>query len=102
AGRGGTVESLEWTPDDFGLAPCALRDLYADGPEASAAVVWGVLAGGDGPAARVVLANAAAALVAAGRAATPAAGVALARDALESGRARRGLEQLLHCSRETG
>jgi anthranilate phosphoribosyltransferase len=100
--RGGTVVSLEWTPADFGLAACELQELYADGPEASAAVVREVLAGGGGPAARVVLANAAAALVAAERAATPAAGVALARAAVESGGARRGLEQLQHLSRETG
>jgi anthranilate phosphoribosyltransferase len=98
--RGDVVCNLEWTPSDFGLAACDLQDLYADGPEASAAVLRAVLAGADGPAARVVLANAAAALLAAERVATPREGVALASDAVASGRAARCLEQLLHCSRE--
>jgi anthranilate phosphoribosyltransferase len=68
--------------------------LRADGPEESAAVVRAVLEGGDGAARRVVLANAAAALLAAERVATPAEGVARAADAVDSGRARRVLERL--------
>ena len=98
--RDGTVRSLEWTPADFGLAACSLEDLRADGPEASARVIRNVLAGADGPATRVVLANAAAALFAAERVATPELGVTLARAALASGRAQHGLEQLLHLTRE--
>jgi anthranilate phosphoribosyltransferase len=99
--RGGAVASWEWTPADFGLEPCAVADLRAEGPEASAAVVRGVLEGRDGPAARVVLANAAAALVAAERVRDPAEGVARARAALAEGRARAVLERLVACSWET-
>jgi anthranilate phosphoribosyltransferase len=90
----GRVSAWEWTPDDFGLAPCPLAELSADGPEQSAAVVRAVLEGRDGAARRVVLANAAAALLAAERVATPAEGVARAADAVDSGRARRVLERL--------
>jgi anthranilate phosphoribosyltransferase len=95
---GGRVRAWEWTPDDFGLGPCALDELRADGPAESAAVVRAVLDGQGGPARRVVLANAAAALLAAERAATPAEGVALAEEALTAGRARRVLERLVACS----
>src|SRR5262249_17741516 len=60
--RGAAVSVHEWTPADFGLAGCCLEDLHADSIEASAAVIRDVLNGVDGPALRVVLANAAAAL----------------------------------------
>jgi anthranilate phosphoribosyltransferase len=53
-----------------------------------------VLAGEPVPASRVVLANAAAALLAAGKAASPAEGVTLASQALYGGAARRVLEIL--------
>ncbi len=56
--------------------------------------------GRDGPAARVVLANAAAALLAAERVATPAEGVRLAAAALADGAARRVLERLAACSQK--
>jgi anthranilate phosphoribosyltransferase len=98
--RGGRVSAWEWKPDDFGLAPCALEDLRAGGAGASAAVIRGVLEGGDGPAARVVLANAAAALLAAEQVATPRAGVDRARAALAGGRARAVLDRLAACSHE--
>jgi anthranilate phosphoribosyltransferase len=97
---GGTVTAHEWTARDFGLEPCAAGDLYADGPAASAAVLRSVLAGDDGPATRVVLANAAAALVTAGRVPGLRDGVALARVTLSSGQARRVLDRLAACSRE--
>jgi anthranilate phosphoribosyltransferase len=91
--RGNAVEALEWRPVDFGLEHCPLEALRVDGPAASAALLRSVLAGEPGPAARVVLANAAAALLAAERVATLAQGVALAEAAVAGGQARRVLEQ---------
>lgn len=92
--RDGRVESFEWFPSDFGLEPAAIADWKADGPDASAATIRGVLAGEDGPARRVVLANAAAALLVSGRASGLPEGVALAAKAIDSGEARRVLEGL--------
>jgi anthranilate phosphoribosyltransferase len=92
--RGGRVSAWEWTPADFGLEPCALAELRADGPEESAAVIRGVLDGHDGPARRMVLANAAAALLAAERVGSPGEGVARAAEAIDTGRARQILERL--------
>ncbi len=94
---GHRVVSFEWTPADFGLEPCLLSDLSADGPADSAAKVRAILETGEGPAARVVLANAAAALLAANRVDTLAKGVAQAREALFRGRAREVLRRLLTC-----
>lgn len=96
--RGETVTSHEWAPADFGLEPCRLVDLHADGPKASAVVLRSVLDGADGPPRRVVLANAAAALLVADRAATLPEAVARAADAIDSGRAREVLERLVACN----
>jgi anthranilate phosphoribosyltransferase len=97
--RGHEVSAWEWTPEDFGLARCAVEELRANGPQESAAVIRAVLAGEDGPARRVVLANAAAALLAADRVTTPREGVARAAAALDDGRARTVLERLIECSK---
>jgi anthranilate phosphoribosyltransferase len=90
----GHVISDEWTPADFGLASCRVEELAADGPEQSAALIQAVLAGIDGPAARVVQANAAAALLVVGRVTCLAEGVALAEEAVRTGRAARVLAEL--------
>jgi anthranilate phosphoribosyltransferase len=95
----GKVTAFEWTPADFGLADCSLGELSADGPEASAARVREVIAGREGPAYRVTLANAAAALLVAGKAATLADGVTRARGAVASGGAARVLAGLVEASR---
>jgi anthranilate phosphoribosyltransferase len=92
--RHGRVEAFEWTPADFGLDPAPADTLKADGPAASAAVIRGVLAGEDGPARRIVLANAAAALLVAGRAGSLPEGVARAEGAIDSGAARQLLAGL--------
>src|SRR5439155_8492568 len=56
--QGSEVTVREWTPVDFGLAPCRLDELRAATPEESASVIRRVLAGEDGAPARVALANA--------------------------------------------
>ena len=85
-------------PADFGLVPCTLADLRVDSAEESAERIRAILAGDPGPAARVVLANAAAALLAAERVETLAEGVALARETVASGRARDVLQRLAACA----
>jgi anthranilate phosphoribosyltransferase len=98
--RGSTVRGAEWTPADFGLEPCSSAELAVAGVEDSARVIRAILAGDDGPAARVVVVNAAAALLAAERVGTLAEGVARARAALAEGRARQVLDRLIRASRE--
>ena len=95
----GEITAYEWTPADFGLAPCRLDELRVQGPEESAAVIRGVLKGTEGPALRVVLANAAAALLAADRVTTLVEGVERAAAAVVDGRAAWVLDGLV---RESG
>ena len=92
----GTVTALEWSPDEFGLELCRADELAASGPEASAAIIRSILAGEESAARRVVLANAAAALLAAERVSSLPEGVAQAAEAIDRGAARRVLEQLAH------
>jgi anthranilate phosphoribosyltransferase len=99
--RDGRVTSLVWAPEDFGLARCNAEELHADGPAQSAAIIRGVLNGADGAARRIVLVNAAAALLAAECAASPREGVTLAQAAIDSQRARDVLEKLIACSNES-
>ena len=81
-------------PEEFGLAPCAMAELKGGDASGNAAIVRAVLAGEPGPKREVVLLNAAYALVAAGMAASPVAGIALAAEAIDSGRALGQVEKL--------
>jgi anthranilate phosphoribosyltransferase len=89
---GDKVTAGEWTPDDFGLEPCRLEELRVPDAAGSARVIRSVLAGEAGAARRVALANAAAAIVAVGRAEDLHAGSRIAADAIDSGRAAAVLE----------
>ncbi|HVS40611.1 MAG TPA: anthranilate phosphoribosyltransferase [Gemmataceae bacterium] len=97
--RNGQIVSHEWTCDDFHLSPCRPEELRVAGPDQSAAVIRGVLQGQDGPALRIVLANAAAGLLAAERVQTLAEGVDKARTAVMAGRAAAVLDALIRESR---
>jgi anthranilate phosphoribosyltransferase len=74
-----------------------MGDLHAAGPQVSASMLRAVLAGVEGPARRMVLANAAAALRAADRVVTLRDGVRQAAEAIDSGRAREVLDRLIAC-----
>ncbi len=92
--QGTRITAHEWTAADFGLETCSLDYLRVTSPEQSAAMIRSVLAGKEGPPLRMVLANAAAALLAAERVTSLTEGVALAWGAVQSGRAALVLERL--------
>lgn len=95
---GGQVTIHEWTPEEFGLASCRVEELRVGGAEESARVIRAVLDGEEGPARRMVLANAAAALLAAERATSLKEGVAAASKSIADGRAARVLAELIALS----
>jgi anthranilate phosphoribosyltransferase len=97
---GRVVTAREWQARDFGLEPCKPEELKVSGPEESAHVITAILAGRGGAATRIVVANAAAALLAAEQVGTLVEGVARATEALQTGRARRVLERLVACSQD--
>lgn len=89
----GEVVSHAWTAETFGLPNCRVEDLRVDGPVESAHIIRQVLEGVAGPARDMVLANVAAALLAARRVDSPTAGIALAAQAIDSGAARNRLSE---------
>lgn len=92
--RDGSIKTYTITPDELGL-PSAEAEAIAGGrPEENAAITTAVLQGERGPRQDIVLANAAAALVAAEIAADWREGVELARRAIASGAAYEKLEAL--------
>jgi anthranilate phosphoribosyltransferase len=92
--RGEEYEVREWSPDEFGLGAVRISAIKAADAKESAAIIRGVLDGADGPARRIVLANAAAALWAAEFVTTLRDGVEMADAALKAGSPRAALEAL--------
>ncbi len=86
--RLGVVNTFYLHPADYGLARAAAEWLKGGDVEVNAAIARSVLGGTVGPARDIVLLNAGAALLVAGRAATVREGIAMAGDAIDSGRAR--------------
>jgi anthranilate phosphoribosyltransferase len=80
------------TPEQFGLARCSMDALRGGDATANAGIVKSVLSGEPGARRDIVLLNAAYALVAAGIVSTPAEGLLLGAQAIDSGKA---LDQLL-------
>jgi len=101
--RDGQVLSYTVSPEDCGLARAERDELRGGTAAENAARVRGILGGtGDGGGRRVVLLNAAAALVAGDAAADLREGVALAAEAVDSGRALDRLDRLVELSRGLG
>jgi anthranilate phosphoribosyltransferase len=82
------------TPEELGLTQSDGASVAGGRPEENAAITTAVLCGENGPRQEIVLANAAAALVAAEIAGDWREGVALARRAIASGAAYEKLEAL--------
>ena len=96
--RDGSVSSYRVSPEDFGLPRSGKSDIAVASVDESAAALRGVLDGAPGPARNIALANAGAALLAAGLADTLVEGVAKAAEAVDGGAARRVLDGLVELS----
>jgi anthranilate phosphoribosyltransferase len=88
------VRTFTVTPEDAGLKTASLEALRGGDPQANAAIAREVLSGARGPKRDVVLLNAAAALVVAGRAKDLKEGVRQAAGAIDDGRAVRVLDRI--------
>lgn len=95
----GEIRAFRLHPQEAGLPLHPFKDLLGGAPGENAAELRALLEGAGRPAYRdAVLLNAAAALVVAGRAADLPAGVALARESIDTGAARRAAETLARIS----
>jgi anthranilate phosphoribosyltransferase len=93
--RDGSVRSYEVEPEEFGMARARLQEISGGDAAENAAIIRAILSGEKSPRRDVVVLNAAAALVAAGRADRIADAVPLAAESIDSGAAAKKLEKLI-------
>ncbi len=97
---GGQVNSYSVAPEDAGFKPASLNDISGGSLERNLELFNGVLQGAPGPVQDVVVLNAAATLVVAGKADDLRSGVSMAREAINSGAAKEKLEALAALTKE--
>jgi anthranilate phosphoribosyltransferase len=96
--KDGEVVRSSWTAESLGLPECRVADLQVNSPEESAAVIESILKGEKGPRRDIVVANVAAALLAAEKTDDLQQGVRLACEAIDNGRAAEVLGHLVEVS----
>jgi len=99
---GGVVTRHVWKPEDFGVPRASLDDVRGGDLARNVEIARAVLDGAAGPHRDIVLVNAAAALVAAGRAASLGDGVSIAAQSIGSGAAGEKLQELAEFTDERG
>jgi anthranilate phosphoribosyltransferase len=100
--KNGDITEYEIHPEDFGMSMASNRALKVETPEQSKAMLLGVLDNVPGAARSIVMLNAGVALYAANVADSMAAGVEMARAAIESGSAKVKLAQLVAATQALG
>ena len=100
--RDGAVNTFYLHPGDVGLAKAAPEQLKGGDAARNAEIARSILGGAPGAARDIVLLNAGACLLIAGRTATIPEGISLAADALDSGRAAAVLDRLVAVSNDGG
>ncbi len=96
--KDGWFKSYAITPEEFGFERCEKADLLGGTPEENAAITRAILNGEKGHKRNAVLMNAGAALYIGGKAESMKAGVALAEEIIDSGKAAETLNKLIEVS----
>lgn len=97
---GGEVRRYEVTPSDFGVDVHDIDDIAGGDAAANARIARAILGGESGARADIVALNAGAALYVSGAVSSVREGVAVAREAMASGKALAKLEELIRVSNE--
>ncbi len=93
--NGDELSEFEIDPADYGFSLCAAEDLKGGDSSANAEIAKSILNGEKGPKRDVVLLNSGVVLYLAGKAESVQAGIDLARETVDSGRAKAQLEKLV-------
>lgn len=96
--KDGAVREYEIHPEDFGLQMLSARNMQVANAEESKAMLLGALENKPGGARNIVCLNAGAALYTANVADSIEAGIARARETIESGAARAKVDQFVACT----
>jgi anthranilate phosphoribosyltransferase len=94
----GLIREFVLRPEDFGMDIVSLADIRGGDGEHNAAALKAVLEGAENAYRNISVANAAAALIVAGKAANIGEGVELATKSLSSGAAKAALDRLIAVS----
>ena len=93
---GGEIKKYEIKPEDFGIKRFPIEEIKVNSPDEAAGAIRAVLSGTDKGAKRnIVLLNAGAAIYANGKAGSIKEGIILAREAIDSGKAMKKLDELI-------
>src|SRR5579884_1586980 len=92
--RNGEIRAYDISPEEFGLRSAPISEIQGGDTKANAEIIRKIVAGERSARRDVVLLNAAAALVVAGRADSIASAMPIAAESLDSGAAREKLEKL--------
>lgn len=93
--RNGTIRAYDITPEEFGLKSAPISEIQGGDTKANAEIIRRILDGENSARRDVVLLNAAAALVVAGRAESISTAIPLAVASLDGGAAREKLAKLV-------
>jgi anthranilate phosphoribosyltransferase len=96
--KDGWFKSFTITPEDFGFERCSKDDLKGGTPQENAKITLDILEGVKGHKRNAVLLNAGAALYIAGKAESFKDGIELAKDLIDSGKAKKTLEKMIEVS----
>jgi anthranilate phosphoribosyltransferase len=98
--KDGDIFAFDLKPEDAGLARADIADLKGGEAATNAAAIHALLQGEPGPYRDIVVFNAAAALIVAGKAGGLSEGIEKAEDSIDSGRAARALDRLVAVTNE--
>ncbi len=100
--KDGEVREYRIHPEDFGIRCSPIESIRGGNARDNAKIVRSVLGGENGPKRDVVLLNASAALVAAGKASDFREGISMAEESIDSGIAIKKLDDLVSITRSFG
>lgn len=96
--KDGKVENFFISPEDFGIERRKSDSIHGGNKEENASITLSILRGERGPRRDIVLMNSAAALMVSGKAGDFRTALAMAEDAIDSGRASKKLEEVKRVS----
>lgn len=94
------TRSYTFEPKDVGVKPCTLEDLRGGDPQVNSRILRNALEGEKGPVAETLILNAGVAMAAAQQAKDVIEGIAMAREAHESGKAGKTLNDWIALTQE--
>ncbi|UCF93550.1 MAG: anthranilate phosphoribosyltransferase, partial [Desulfobacterales bacterium] len=98
--KNGQIRTFQMTPEECGFQRAAPEEIVGGNAKENAQIIRNILNGGKGPKRDMVLLNASAAFIVAGLCDNFEAGIKIAADAIDTGRARQKLDRLVEFTQQ--